>query len=191
MKNIGILGIQGAIEEHEAMLQAIGCNTLWIKEPKDLRHIDGIILPGGESTSMGKQLEWSGMMEPLRKAIAKGMPAFGTCAGMILLAKEIEGNSLQSRLGLMNIVVKRNAYGSQLDSFVTDLDVAGLSQRLPAVFIRAPRIEACGDGVETLASYRNHPVLVRQGNMLAASFHPELTECTDLHRYFVSRMVAG
>lgn len=190
MKTIGILGIQGAIEEHEAMLQSIGCNTRWVKESKDLRSIDGIILPGGESTSMGKQLEWSGLMEPLRKAIAKGMPAFGTCAGMILLAKELEGNNRQSRLGLMNIVVKRNAYGSQLDSFVTDLQIKGFAQPLPAVFIRAPRIEACGEGVETLASYKEHPVLVRQGNMMAASFHPELTDCTELHRYFAEQMVS-
>ena len=184
MKTIGILGIQGAIEEHESSLQKIGCKTLWVKEASDLTRIDGIILPGGESTSMGKQLVWSGLMEPLRQSIAQGLPVFGTCAGMILLAKELDGNNAQSRIGLVDILVRRNAYGSQLDSFVTELEVKGFAQPLPAVFIRAPRIESCGNGVETLASHQGHPVLVRQAKMLAASFHPELTDNTELHRYF-------
>ena len=183
MKTIGILGIQGAIEEHEASIRRLGLNTLWVKGAEDLKKIDGIILPGGESTSMGKQLEWFGLMAPLRKAIAGGMPAFGTCAGMILLAKDIEGCT-QTRIGLMDILVRRNAYGSQLDSFVTDLKVKGLKAPLPAVFIRAPRIESYGPEVEVLASYKSHPVLVREKNLLAASFHPELTESTALHRYF-------
>lgn len=183
MKTIGILGIQGAIEEHEASIRKLGIKTLWVKTADDLKQIDGIILPGGESTSMGKQLEWFGLMNPLRKAIAGGMPAFGTCAGMILLAKEIEG-STQTRIGLMDIRVKRNAYGAQLDSFVTDLKVKGFKRSVPAVFIRAPRIEHHGKQVEVLASYKSHPVLVREQHLLAASFHPELTDSTDLHRYF-------
>lgn len=187
MKTIGILGIQGAIEEHEASMRRIGVHTLWVKTASDLKKIDGIILPGGESTSMGKQLEWFGLMEPLRQAIAQGMPTFGTCAGMILLAKEIEG-STQARIGLMDIEVKRNAYGSQLDSFVTDLKVEGIEHDIPAVFIRAPRIEKCADHVQILSSYEGHPVLVRQNHLLAASFHPELTDSSDLHLYF-SKMI--
>lgn len=188
MKTIGILGIQGAIEEHEAMLRKIGCKTLRVATAKDLGKINGIILPGGESTSIGKQLEWSGLMTPLRQALAAGLPVFGTCAGMILLAKEIEGKKSQNRIGLMDITVKRNAYGSQLDSFVTDLNVSGFPEPLPAVFIRAPRIESCGEEVEILASYKSHPVLVRERNMLAASFHPELTDCAELHRYFAFQL---
>lgn len=187
MKTVGVLGIQGAIEEHENSIRRLGLNTVWVKGAADLKRIDGIILPGGESTSMGKQLEWFGLMEPLRKAIAKGMPAFGTCAGMILLAKEIEG-STQNRIGLMDIKVRRNAYGSQLDSFVTELKVKGLKKPLPAVFIRAPRIESHARNVEVLASYKGHPVLVRENNLLAASFHPELTDSTELHHYF-SQMI--
>lgn len=188
MKTIGILGIQGAIEEHEAMLRKIGCKTLRVATAKDLSKINGIILPGGESTSIGKQLEWSGLMNPLRQALSAGLPVFGTCAGMILLAKEIEGKKSQNRIGLMDITVKRNAYGSQLDSFVTDLNVSGFPEPLPAVFIRAPRIESCGEEVEILASYKSHPVLVRERNMLAASFHPELTDCAELHRYFACQL---
>lgn len=187
MKTIGILGIQGAIEEHEACLRNIGVETLWVKTASDLKKIDGIVLPGGESTSMGKQLEWFGLMDPLRKAIASGMPAFGTCAGMILLAKDIEG-SRQTRIGLMDISVRRNAYGSQLDSFITELKVTGFAREIPAVFIRAPRIEKCGEDVQILARYKKYPVLVRQGHLLAASFHPELTDDTELHRYF-SQMI--
>lgn len=184
MKTVGVLGIQGAIEEHENSIRRLGLNTVWVKSAADLKKIDGIILPGGESTSMGKQLEWFGLMEPLRNALAEGMPAFGTCAGMILLAKEIEG-STQTRIGLMNIKVKRNAYGSQLDSFVTELKVKGFKKPLPAVFIRAPRIESCAQSVEVLASYKDHPVLVREKHLMAASFHPELTDSTELHRYFI------
>ena len=187
MKTVGVLGIQGAIEEHEKSIRNLGLNTVRVLAPEDLKKIDGIILPGGESTAMGKQLEWFGLMEPLRKAIAAGLPAFGTCAGMILLAKEIEGSN-QTRIGLMDITVKRNAYGSQLDSFVTDLKVAGFKQALPAVFIRAPRIEKCAKNVDILASYKNHPVLVRQKHLLAASFHPELTDSTELQRYFTQMM---
>lgn len=183
MKTIGVLGIQGAIEEHLSSIEAVGCKGIRVKSPSDLKKIDGIILPGGESTSMGKQLEWFGLMDPLREALVGGMPAFGTCAGMILLAKEIE-NSTQARIGLMDICVRRNAYGSQLDSFVTDLTVAGFSQKIPAVFIRAPRIEKCEKNVQILSLHKKHPVLVRQGNLLAASFHPELTDNTELHRYF-------
>lgn len=187
MKTVGILGIQGAIEEHEASIRKLGLKTLWVKEVADLKKIDGIILPGGESTSMGKQLEWFGLMNPLRQAIAKGMPAFGTCAGMILLAKEIE-NSTQSRIGLMNIKVRRNAYGAQLDSFITDLNVKGIKHPVPAVFIRAPRIEAHDKSVDVLASHKGYPVLVREKHLLAASFHPELTDGIELHRYFTEMM---
>lgn len=183
MKTIGVLGIQGAIEKHLESVVAIGCKGLWVKTAADLKKIDGIILPGGESTSIGKQLEWFGMMNPLREAIAQGLPAFGTCAGMILLAKDIEACT-QARIGLMDITVRRNAYGSQLDSFITDLQVKGIQGKIPAVFIRAPRIEKCGRNVEILASHKDHPVLVRQKNMMAASFHPELTEDTRLHACF-------
>lgn len=185
MRTIGVLGIQGAIEEHVRMVRSLGHEALWVKDGETLDRVEGLILPGGESTSMGKQLEWFHLLSPLRRKITESkLPVFGTCAGMILLAKDIE-NSDQLRIGAMDIQVKRNAYGSQINSFVTDINVKGIDHQVPAVFIRAPRIECAAPDVETLAVYEGHPVFVRQGHMWAASFHPELTDSTDIHALFI------
>lgn len=185
MKTIGVLGIQGAIEEHIRMVQHLGHRAIWVKDEATLKAVDGLILPGGESTSMGKQLSWFGLLSPLQsKIIEQKLPVFGTCAGMILLAKDIE-NSDQYRIGGMDIKVKRNAYGSQIDSFITHLDVKGIDHQVPAVFIRAPRIECADPKVEVLASHEGHAVMVKQENMWAASFHPELTDCADIHALFI------
>lgn len=186
MKTIGVLGIQGAIEEHIRMIDLLGHKSVWVKDIDSLNSVDGIILPGGESTSMGKQLEWFHLLLPLRKKIIEEhLPVFGTCAGMILLAKDIE-NSDQIRIGAMDICIKRNAYGSQKNSFITQINVKGLDKPVPAVFIRAPRIECASTQIEVLSSYDGHPVFVRQNNMIAASFHPELTENTDIHAFFIN-----
>lgn len=184
MKTIGVLGIQGAIEEHCDMIEKLGHKVVKVKTEEEINAIDAIILPGGESTAMGKQLDWFNLLEPLREKIKNGMPTFGTCAGMILLAKDIEGSE-QIRLGLMNICVKRNAYGAQINSFITDINVDGIEGLVPAVFIRAPRIENLGKDVEVLASYKTCPILVREKNMLAASFHPELTDNLLIHKLFI------
>lgn len=185
MRTIGVLGIQGAIEEHVRMVESLGHKALWVKDEESLNRAEGLILPGGESTSMGKQLAWFHLLEPLRRKITVDkLPVFGTCAGMILLAKDIE-NSDQLRIGAMDIKVRRNAYGSQINSFVTDIDVKGIDHPVPAVFIRAPRIECASPDIEALASFDGHPIFVRQGHMWAASFHPELTDCADIHELFI------
>lgn len=187
MKTIGILGIQGAMEAHAAVIQKLGYPTVFVKTLPELQSIDGLIIPGGESTTMGKQLSWFNLLEPLRQRILDGMPVFGTCAGMILLAKDIVGSD-QLRIGTMNISVERNAYGRQIASFFTRLPVKGSPHDVEAAFIRAPRISQLGEGVEVLSSYEGHPVLVREKNMLAASFHPELTDDTYIHELFIGML---
>ncbi|MEG1498625.1 MAG: pyridoxal 5'-phosphate synthase glutaminase subunit PdxT [Bacteroidales bacterium] len=184
MKKVGVLSIQGAIEEHAQIIQKLGHTFIPVKTLETLNQVDALILPGGESTAMGRQLLWFHLLEPLRQRILDGMPVFGTCAGMILLSKHID-QSEQANIGLMDTCVVRNAYGSQINSFITELEVKGISHPVPAVFIRAPRISSIGKNIEILSSYENHPVLVREKNMLAASFHPELTEDFSIHRYFI------
>ncbi len=181
--NVGILALQGAFAEHAAMLDRIGADHFEIRRKKDLsRHFDALILPGGESTVMGKLLRELELYDPLLAMIKGGMPVFGTCAGLLLLADEIEGG--ERCFGVMDINVRRNAYGRQLGSFYTesDFDTAGT---VPMEFIRAPYIKSTGPRARALACVDGHIVAARQENMLVTSFHPELTESTVVHEYFL------
>jgi 5'-phosphate synthase pdxT subunit len=183
--NIGVLALQGAFAAHQEILRDIGCTTRQVREPKDLVGLHALVMPGGESTTMSKLLLTSGLFEPIGQAIDDGMAVFGTCAGMILLASAIEdGRADQCSFGVLGITVQRNAYGRQVDSFETDLDVVGLDEPFHAVFIRAPRVTRFGS-VEVLARLDDEPVLVRQGKAWAASFHPELQADDRIHRLFV------
>ncbi|QEN09451.1 pyridoxal 5'-phosphate synthase glutaminase subunit PdxT [Oceanispirochaeta crateris] len=178
----GILALQGGFAAHEKILKEMGYSPILVKNEKDLETIDRLILPGGESTVMIRLLNESKLKGSLIQRVREGMPLFGTCAGLILLSLELIGLGLEP-LGLMDIKVKRNAYGRQIDSFETSLSWRGMT--LPALFIRAPQICEYGPKVEVLISHKGVPVLVRQGKMLAASFHPELNKSTVLHRYFM------
>lgn len=185
----GVLALQGAFREHCKALRALGASVREVRQRKDLAGLDAIVIPGGESTTMGKLLVELDIMEPLRESLEKGMPAFGTCAGLILLSKDIEGSD-QPRLGVLDAIVRRNAFGRQVDSFEADLPVTGLDpEPFPAVFIRAPVITAIGPAVQPLAHVlmdgEERPVAVRQNSILAASFHPELTPDLRIHRYFL------
>ncbi len=182
----GVLALQGAFSKHIEMLNSLGCNTLEVRTASDILSVDAMIIPGGESTTMGKLLESGSMALTLLEQIEKGMPLFGTCAGMILLAKKISGSE-QPHLAVMDIEVQRNAYGRQKESFEAEFTV----KRIPGppfngVFIRAPRIETVSPAIEVLAEFENTPVLVRQGNIMASSFHPELTNDSRIHELFIS-----
>lgn len=192
---IGVLALQGDVLEHVRMLQGAGARPVPVKRADDLDALDGIIIPGGESTTIGKLAEMYGLLDPLRKRLADGMPAFGTCAGAILLSRETlndDGSpSSQPLLAVMDIVTRRNAFGRQVASFEADLDVAGLDGgALHAVFIRAPWIERVGPGVQALARVPTQAgdkvVVARQGDLLASAFHPELVGDDRLHRLFVT-----
>jgi pyridoxal 5'-phosphate synthase pdxT subunit len=182
---VGVLGLQGDVREHVAALEGAGATGVVVKRPEALSEVDALVLPGGESTTIGKLMHRFGMIEPLRERAVGGMPMYGTCAGMILMARDVTGDELPNRLGVMDLAVRRNAYGRQVDSFETELDVAGLGEPLRAVFIRAPVVERTGDGVEVLASHDGAPVLVRQRNLLASSFHPEISGDGRIHAMFV------
>lgn len=185
MKKIGIFAFQGAFLEHEQTLDKMGVAWKEIRQRKDFSDdLDALILPGGESTVQGKLMRGLGLFDPVRDAIMHGMPVFATCAGMILLAKEIS-NDENLYFGVLNATVRRNAYGRQLGSFRTDLDFKGIG-KIPAVFIRAPYIESAGKGVDILAETGGNIVAVRQDNLLATSFHPELTDDTRVHEYFMN-----
>lgn len=181
---IGVLALQGDVREHcEALAQA-GAVPVPVKTREGLAEVQGLVIPGGESTTVGMLLERFELMEPVRCRIAAGMPVFGTCAGLILMARDITGSS-QPRIGCLDVEVERNAYGRQVDSFETQLQAPVLGpDPLPAVFIRAPRIVRTGPGVEVLAT-GDGPVLVREGSLLAAAFHPELTADRRVHTCFV------
>lgn len=180
---VGVLALQGAFIEHEHVLDKLGVDHFEIRQKKDLeRHFDGLILPGGESTVMGKLLHESGMFEIIRDKIRTGMPVFGTCAGLILLAKEVEKNP--SWFATMNIQVKRNAYGRQLGSFYTEQEFKGIGT-IPMSFIRAPYIDKVYEGAEVLAYADGNIVAARQGNQLVTAFHPEVTDDTRVHEYFI------
>lgn len=185
----GILALQGAFREHGKILNMLGAPTREIRQLKDLDGIDSLVIPGGESTTIGKLLNDLGIMEPLLAKIDEGMPVYGTCAGLILLARDIE-NSDQPRLGKMDISVRRNAFGRQVDSFEADLPIPAIGEgAFPAVFIRAPIILGYGPDVEVLADIEQdgekRAVAVRQGKLLATSFHPELTHDARIHKYFL------
>lgn len=181
---IGILGFQGAFAEHRFHVEKIGHEAVDVRYPEQLDELAGIILPGGESTTIGKLLNRTGMMGPLRKKIEEGFPVWGTCAGMILLAKELVNDPV-THLAVMDIAVKRNAYGTQIDSFDVDVEIPEVSsEKIPLVFIRAPYITKVGEQVRVLCKIDEHIVAARQGKMLVTSFHPELTENSAFHRYF-------
>lgn len=187
-KIIGILDMQGAIAEHqEILLQIPHTKTRIVKTAKDLDCIDGLILPGGESTAIGKLLDYFSLKEILQQKIISGLPVFGTCAGLILLAKNIE-NQTNTHLATMDITVKRNGYGSQLDSFSTNLLIPTIDKNMPIplVFIRAPYITKTDKDVQILATLDNKIIAARQKNMLVSSFHPELTCDLRFHQYFLS-----
>jgi pyridoxal 5'-phosphate synthase pdxT subunit len=189
---IGVLALQGDVREHLRMLTGAGATAVPVRRRDELATVDGLVLPGGESTTMHKLAVAFDLFEPLRDRIRQGMPAFGTCAGMILLADRIEGGiEGQETLGGLDITVRRNAFGRQVDSFEADLDFAAFEAPFHAVLIRAPWVEKVGDGVEILARIGSGEaagriVAVRQGPVLATSFHPEISGDDRLHRYFVS-----
>ena len=191
---VGVLALQGAFVEHIEILRRLGVEAVEVRLPQEFDGLDGLIIPGGESTTMGKLAVTYGLLDPIRRMARKGKPIWGTCAGMILLAKDV--GRRQPLLGLMDIVVRRNAFGRQVDSFETDLAIPALdavgapSERgkpFHAVFIRAPLIESVGKGVEVLARLEDGAIVAaREGKLLATAFHPELTEDTRFHRYFLS-----
>lgn len=188
MVKAGVLALQGAVEEHREALTACGAEPIEVRSPEDLAEVDCLIIPGGESTTIGKLLDRFALLEPIRRRAREGMPVWGTCAGLILLASEVTaGLPGQPLLGLLDAQVERNAFGRQVDSFEADLEVPALGEKpFHAVFIRAPLPRRLGPGVEVLASHEGEPVAVRQGTLLGTSFHPELTGDHRFHRYFLS-----
>lgn len=184
---IGVLALQGAFIEHRQALERLGVDTREVRLPEQLEGLSGLIIPGGESTTIGKLAVTYGLIEPIRAKAAGGWPVWGTCAGMILLARDI-GALAQPLVGLMDVTIRRNAFGRQVESFETLLDVPELGGGAPfrAVFIRAPAIERVGPGVQVLARLSNGTIVAaRQGNLLATAFHPELTDDLRFHQYFV------
>lgn len=184
---VGVVALQGAFREHAETLDALGVEPIQLRRPEQLAGVDAVVLPGGESTTIGRLLATSELLEPLRDALIDGLPALGTCAGLILLAREVlDGRRDQPTLAAMDVVVRRNAYGRQRESFEADLDVAGLTGGpFRGVFIRAPAIERTGDGVEVLATHANRPVLAREGRVWVSCFHPELSGDLRLHQAFL------
>ena len=182
---VGVLALQGAFEAHQHVLRDLGVETLQVRTPAELELVDALVMPGGESTTMSHLLVTSGLFESIDARLNQGMPVFGTCAGMILLAKGVlDGRSDQKSFGAIDIDVKRNAYGRQIDSFETDIEIDGLVEDFHAVLIRAPQIARCGEGVTVLARHGEDIVLARQGSVMVASFHPELTSDTRIHSLF-------
>ncbi|MEK4848861.1 pyridoxal 5'-phosphate synthase glutaminase subunit PdxT [Paenibacillus sp. FSL H7-0756] len=180
---IGVLALQGAVTEHIASIEKTGAQGLPIKRVEELDGVDGLIIPGGESTTIGKLMRKYGFIEAIRAFADQGKPIFGTCAGMIVLAKRIAGDEA-GHLELMDITVARNAFGRQRESFECDLEIKGIADPVRAVFIRAPLIEEVGPDIEVLTLYKDEIVTARQGHLLACSFHPELTDDYRLHQYF-------
>ena len=190
---IGVLALQGDVREHDAALRTVGAQPVVVRRPEHLVHLDGLVLPGGESTTIGRLLGVFELLEPLRQAVRGGTPVYGSCAGMVLLASEVlDGRPDQPTLGGLDVVVRRNAFGRQVESFETDLPLAGLDGQVHAVFIRAPWVESAGSGVEVLARVPDgqpaagRVVAVRQGHVLATSFHPEFTGDPRVHGLFVA-----
>lgn len=185
---LGVLALQGAFERHAEAVEALGADAVLVRTPADLAAVEAIVLPGGESTTMSRLLETSGLFDPLAERLADGLPAFGTCAGMILLASEVrDGRADQRSFATVDIAVRRNAFGRQAQSFEADLDIEGVpGGAFPGVFIRAPAVERVGPGVEVLARVGDRPVLCRQGTVLVAAFHPELSNDLRLHQAFLS-----
>lgn len=183
---VGVLALQGAFAKHIEMLRTLGVHAKEVRKPEDLASCDALIIPGGESTTMMKQMEFIQLFSPLQD-FAKHKPVFGTCAGLILMSQEIVTESMRP-FNLLDIAVERNAFGRQAESFQTEIDISfetGKHRPFPAVFIRAPRIRRTGEKVRILASYENEPVLVQQGRYLGATFHPELTPDQTIHAHFL------
>lgn len=186
---IGVLALQGAFREHVEMLRGMGADAVEVRLPQELSLVDGLIIPGGESTTIGKIATQYGLIEPIRKMVAEGKPVWGTCAGMIVLAKDV--GMRQPLVGVMDVTVKRNAFGRQVDSFETDLNIPAIQNGNPApfhaIFIRAPLMETVGKNVQVLATLENGTIVAaQQGNLLATSFHPELTQDERFHKYFLA-----
>ncbi|MBC5636201.1 pyridoxal 5'-phosphate synthase glutaminase subunit PdxT [Ornithinibacillus sp. BX22] len=181
---IGVLGLQGAVTEHINQVETSGCNGVIVKKPEQLKEIDGLILPGGESTTMRKLIERYGFFEPLKQFSKQRKPLFGTCAGMVLVAKELSASS-EAHLQLMDVRVKRNAFGRQKESFEAVLPIKGLDLPFSAVFIRAPYIEKAAQHVEIISTYENHIVAAKQDHILVTAFHPELTNDTRMIEIFI------
>jgi len=184
MTTIGILGLQGAVREHVNAVEQCGATAVVVKNVEQLAELDGLILPGGESTTMRRLLDQYHFIEPLKEFAASGRPMFGTCAGLILLAERI-GKTEEVHLGLMDITVERNSFGRQRDSFEADIAIAGVADSMTAVFIRAPHIVDAGENVEILAKYNGRIVAAKEGQFLGCSFHPELTDDTRFTQYFI------
>jgi 5'-phosphate synthase pdxT subunit len=188
---IGVLALQGAFLDHAKVLARCGYEAIQVKLPKQLEEIEGLIIPGGESTTIGKLMICFQLKDPIIAKVQEGMPVFGTCAGMILLAKEIDGSD-QVRLGVMDVAVKRNAFGRQVDSFEAPVKIAALGETpFAAVFIRAPYFLEIKPNVSMLAEHDGKVVMARQGNLLACAFHPELTKDDRVHRYFLEMISEG
>lgn len=183
---VGVLAVQGDVREHEQALQACGVTVQRVRTTEELAKVDGLVIPGGESTVMDKICRTFGLFDPLQTRVSQGMPVYGSCAGMIMLAQKIlDGHQQQKTIGGIEMTVRRNAFGRQVDSFETDLAVQGLDSPYRAIFIRAPWVESVSEKVEILAKYNDAIVAVRQENLLATSFHPEMTKDYRIHQLFI------
>lgn len=182
----GVLALQGDVREHAAAFALAGATPVEVRTPADLAEVACLAIPGGESTTIGLLARSAGLVAPIRERAAAGMPILGTCAGLIVLATRVHGG--EPLLGLMDVTVERNAYGRQNDSFEADVAVRGIEAPIRAVFIRAPVVEAVGDGVAVLAEHEGRPVVLEQGNLVAATFHPELVGESRLHAYVLGRV---
>ena len=190
---IGVLALQGDFREHLAVFEGLGVDAVSVRRPEDLERVAGLVIPGGESSVMDKLSRMFGLAEPLKAAVASGLPVYGTCAGLIMLADSVrDAIAGQQTIGGFDVVVRRNAFGSQLDSFETDLDVPALgAPPVHAVFIRAPVVETVGEGVEVLSALDDGRIVaIEQGNLLGTSFHPEITGEKRFHEYFVDKVRA-
>jgi 5'-phosphate synthase pdxT subunit len=188
---VGVLALQGDVREHERALDAVGATPVQVRRRDELDSVEGLIIPGGESTTIGKLLDRFELLDRLNQRIEDGLPVYGTCAGLILMASGVVGKEdAPHRVGALDVDIRRNAYGRQVESFEADLEVAGFDSPFRAVFIRAPVIERSGEDVSVIASHDGHPVLVKQGRLLASSFHPEMTGDRRIHEMFAD-MVRG
>jgi 5'-phosphate synthase pdxT subunit len=188
-QTIGVLALQGAFAAHQLVFESLGQKTMQVRNVDDLGKVDALVFPGGESTSMSHLLRTSEMFKPIKSRLSEGMPAFGTCAGMIMLsASVIDGRQDQQSFGVIDIDVQRNAYGRQVDSFETDINVDGLDSPFHASFIRAPQVVRCGAGVTILAHHANSPILVKQESVMVAAFHPELGADNRIHAMFLEML---
>lgn len=188
-QTIGVLALQGAFAAHQLAFESLGQKTMQVRNVDDLSMVDVLVFPGGESTTMSHLLRTSEMFEPIKLRLSEGMPAFGTCAGMIMLSTSvIDGRQDQQSFGVIDIDVQRNAYGRQVDSFETDINVDGLDSPFHASFIRAPQVVRCGAGVTILANHANSPILAKQESVMVAAFHPELGADNRIHAMFLDTL---